>query len=363
MIPLLKPDFPAIESLTPLFAKVLASGTFSNFGPMVAEFERLAPTVLFDRRDAPACCVTTASGTAALEIAIQALDLPPRSRVIVPAFGFAATACAVARLGHVPEFVDADDRTWEIDRPAALQRAHETKAAAIMAMSPFGYSLDVSAWAEAGRKHGIAVIADVAAAAGNQRSCADIPLIFSMHATKALGVGEGGFIATTDAALATRLRSLTNFGMQERVAKAVGGNAKLSEWHAAIALAQLARWDEIVAARHRVRRDYESAIGAIRARVHPDAWSTPVPAYMPVRLASTREAEAVVSRLTSAGIECRRWFRPMLPAHPAFAGHGQAREFPVANSLADTVVCLPFFSRLSAESVQEIGRNIRMAVG
>lgn len=363
LTPLLKPDFPPLELLAPLFSRVIEGGVFSNFGPLVSEFENKVAGELFDPCEHGIRCVSTSSGTAAIELAIQAMDLPRNSRIAIPAFGFVAVAAAVARLGYQPVFLDVNEQSWELAPEHADASFLYADIAAAIAVSPFGYPVDEAKWGEFSARRGIPILVDMAAGLGNQQRCGSIPFIFSLHATKAFGIGEGGLIATADQDLAHRLRAMTNFGFEDRVSREIGGNAKMSEWHGAIALAQLSRWRGIVARRQQVRAYYQKVFSGLAARFHPATWKTPVPAYMPIRMPTSNTSEALIKKLASTGIMARRWFYPTLPAHPAyrkFVPKGDlAATFPVACDLAATVVCLPFYAGLTFEKTAEIAGLVR----
>lgn len=365
-ISLLEPDLPALDSLVPYFAQVLESGLYTNFGPMVVGLEsRLAQ--LFYRRDSEqACCVTTASATTAIEIALAAARLPPRATVLLPAFGFPAAAQAVVRLGHLALFAGIDPATWRLTPECADRVAARTQVDAVIPVSSLGYADDAGAWGRIADRHGVAVIIDAAAGIGNQALAPGLMVVSSLHATKALGVGEGGVIATTDPHMAEHMRALTNFGFERRIAAHVGGNGKMSEWHAAIAHAQLDRWETIRARRATTRDLYRRHLAGVPLRLHPDTWSIPVPAYMPIRVPTSACAEALVEALAADSIMARRWFWPALPEHPAFAGipRWDTDKDPIASAedLAATLVCLPFHTQLDDRDIERIAAIVRQVV-
>lgn len=366
-IALLVPDMPPLEQLTAYFARVVESGQYSNFGPMVTTLESRLALTFFGAEAYPVHCVSTSSATTAIEIALQAMRLPAGSPVLLSAFGFPAAATAVARLGYAPLFAGANESTWNLSPDCAARVMARTPVAAVLPVSPFGYGEDASAWSGFAVRHGVPVIIDVAAGLGNQDVRPGTVTVFSLHATKVLGVGEGGMIATTDAELAARLRVLSNFGCANRLAVQIGANAKLSEWHAAIAHAQLDRWDQVRSRRTMVREYYRQRLGGFALAVHPQAWSVPVPAFMPIRLSSAAVAERLVTALEAAGIGARRWFFPALTEQPAFAAmpRCETAEYPLANArdLAASIICLPFHGGLTEADVERVSEVVREVVG
>lgn len=365
-IALLEPDLPSMEQLAPYFSRVLASGQYSNFGPMVVAMESRVAEVFYPGGPEPVCCVSTSSGTTAIEISLQALRLSVGSRVLMPAFSFPAAAQAVARLGYVPIFASVDNATWQLTPASAERILASTDFAAVIPITSLGYAEDADSWGRFSALHGLPVIIDAAAALGNQLVAPGTIVVSSLHATKALGIGEGGLIATTDHSVAERLRALTNFGFVNRLATEIGGNAKLSEWHAAVAHAQLDRWEHIRSSRAWVRDRYRQHLDGIPLGLHPQAWTVPVPAFMPVKMPSGCIGEQLVATLEAAGIGARRWNWPALPDHPAFS------EFPTWNStecpLADTrdlaasLVCLPFHTRLTDSDIRRVADVVRKVI-
>jgi dTDP-4-amino-4,6-dideoxygalactose transaminase len=361
---LLIPDFPSLQQITPYFAQVLDSGRYSNFGPLVLALEdRIAQTIYRGQPD-PVHCVTTSSGTTAIEIALQALRLPAGAQVLMPGLGFPAAAQAVARLGYRPLFAGVDRRCWSMIPADAAAILRQTPVAAVIPVSLFGYAEDAAGWSGFATEHGVAVIIDAAAGLGNQIVSPGTMVVTSMHATKALGIGEGGLLATTDAEMAERLRALTNFGFENRIATQIGGNAKLSEWHAAVAHAQLDRWDDICTRRAAVRDRYRRYldVDGWPLGLHPDTWSVPVPGFMPVKMRSGRAALRLVEALEAQNIASRRWVWPALSEHPAFAATQMCEV--AGNSAADcselaaSLVCLPFHTGLDDADVERVAAAV-----
>ena len=225
---------------------VLRSGSWF-LGERVAEFERTFTEYCEAKHG-----VSVSSGTVALQVALEAAGVVLGDEVIVPSYTFIATASSVALVGGVPVFVDVDPDTYLID-PAAVEAAITEKTKAIIAVHIAGQPADLDALTAIAAKHGVLLIEDSAqahAAAWKGRRVGAIGDLgtFSFQASKNLNAGEGGFIVTDDEELQLRAWSIHNCGRapggEWYEHPLVGGNYRLTEMQAALALSQLRRLDE-----------------------------------------------------------------------------------------------------------------------
>ncbi|MEE3334835.1 MAG: DegT/DnrJ/EryC1/StrS family aminotransferase [Candidatus Latescibacterota bacterium] len=225
---------------------VLRSGSWF-LGERVAEFERTFTEYCEAKHG-----VSVSSGTVALQVALEAAGVVLGDEVIVPSYTFIATASSVALVGAVPVFVDVDPDTYLID-PAAVEAAITEKTKAIIAVHIAGQPADLDALTAIAAKHGVLLIEDSAqahAAVWKGRRVGAIGDLgtFSFQASKNLNAGEGGFIVTDDEELHLRAWSIHNCGRapggEWYEHPLVGGNYRLTEMQAALALSQLRRLDE-----------------------------------------------------------------------------------------------------------------------
>jgi len=225
---------------------VLRSGSWF-LGERVAEFERTFTEYCEAKHG-----VSVSSGTVALQVALEAAGVVLGDEVIVPSYTFIATASSGALVGGVPVFVDVDPDTYLID-PAAVEAAITEKTKAIIAVHIAGQPADLDALTAIAAKHGVLLIEDSAqahAAAWKGRRVGAIGDLgtFSFQASKNLNAGEGGFIVTDDEELQLRAWSIHNCGRapggEWYEHPLVGGNYRLTEMQAALALSQLRRLDE-----------------------------------------------------------------------------------------------------------------------
>src|SRR3954468_24014544 len=208
-IQLLIPDMPDAQSLLPWLQRIDAARWYTNFGPLVQMLEaRLASRYAAETR-----VVSVNSATMGLELALIALDLAPGARVLLPGLTFAASAAAVLRAGCVPVFADVDPQTWLLTPAIAERVAGEMRLGAVMPVSTYGAPQGRDEWDAFVARTTLPVVMDAAAAFDSQQMGSRYAAAFSMHATKVLGAGEGGFVASADDAFLERVRRLSNFGI------------------------------------------------------------------------------------------------------------------------------------------------------
>jgi dTDP-4-amino-4,6-dideoxygalactose transaminase len=231
-----------------------------------------------------------------------------------------------------------------------------------MPVAPFGRPIDLAAWDRFRSRTGTAVVID-AATAFDAIVPSAAPSVVSLHATKVLGVGEGGFVMSTDAAIVRDIRARANFGFAgTREAVAPSGNAKLSEYHAAVGHAALDEWAEVRPEWMALAKTYRAALresNELRFQDgFGDSWIT---STCVARLTDSRLAH-IESALARAGVETRRWWGDGAHAHPATAAFPRTR-LPATASLAQSTLALPLFRGLSAEQIWRIAQTIRDAAG
>lgn len=203
--------------------------------------------------------VAVTNGTTALECALKAAGVGVGDEVLVPALTFVASATAIALVNGIPVFVDVDPNSFNID-PDALEAAITPRTKAAVVVHNGGYPADMDRIHAIAQRHGITVVEDAAHAHGSEWRGKRVGALsglgtFSFQAFKALTAGEGGMVVTNDQELAEKAFSYHNIG---RIAgrpfyefHRLASNLRMTEWQAAILLAQLSRFDEQVETRER----------------------------------------------------------------------------------------------------------------
>ena len=371
----LLPDVPSLRSKAMLrrLEGVQQRLTYSNHGPLSRELERaLAERVGADPRQV----ATFSSGTTALECALQALRLPEKANVLVPAFTFPATVTAVQRAGLTPMLCDVDPVTWALTPELAddwvRQRWGVYKA--VVPVCALGAWQSTREWRKFSERHHVPVVLDAAAAFGNVKLDASrlkdsqLSVVLSLHATKSLPSVEGGVLVGGNPFAVRDAQRLSNFGFNdERLVVSGGGtNAKLSELHAAVGLEALAQYERVAKLRQQVAlwyytetQRYLSTVGFQR-RSLDDVLTT-----FCVLLPRSVDRARVEDLLRKKGVATRRWYSPALDEHPAFThlrGSRAEDPFPVTRDLANRVLGLPFHTRLKRADVVYVCQQLAAAL-
>ena len=361
-IPCLVPDLPSADELLSYLRDIDDNRWYTNFGPLQCCFETAMAAFVAPGRP-QVIAAAFSSATLALELTLRALGLEPGARVLLPALTFPATLLAVMRAGLTPVLGDVDPATWALDPQAVEADAAKTRIDAVLPVAPFGYPVPMAPWVGFRARTGIPVLADTAGALGSQVTDGTLPMVFSLHATKPLSAGEGGVLVSADAPLVASARALSNFGFSNGQIIAAGTNAKFSEYHAAVGLAQLARAECVLEKRRQVLAWYRSLLPASLLRPLP-AGDDPAscPAMLPVHTGA--RADQVAAQLARAGIETRRWYYPPLHQHAAFRGvaRNATGTLTVTEALAQGLVGIPFHSHLREADIRFVASHLLAAL-
>jgi dTDP-4-amino-4,6-dideoxygalactose transaminase len=196
---------------------------------------------------------------------------------------------------------------------------------------------------------------DAAAAFAEQTVPKDTTAAFSLHATKMVGAGEGGYIVTHDRDAAREYRRMTNFGLHDGVSRGTGTNAKMSEYHAAVALCSLDAYD---------REAWLRLHDWYAKHLPPNVVQQKRPrgAYPIIAVKLPVPAQPVLVKMRSFGIECRRWYCPPLSEHPLFVTDNWRERLPVTADLSEHLLGLPWHLYLTEEDVIAVCLNLRKAI-
>src|SRR6185312_11011656 len=353
-----RPCMPPSDELAPYLERIDEAGWYSNFGPLLGEFERRLAT----RFDLPAHVATAANGTLALALALQALA-EPGGFCAMPAWTFVATAHAAAQAGLTPWFVDVDPETWMLDPAAVKAQLSQApgRVAAAVPVAAFGHKPDLASWTAFQDDTGIPVVLDAAAAFDGLESAA-VPAAVSLHASKALGVGEGGFVVARDPMLITEVRQRSSFGfLGGSESLLIATNAKLSEYAAAVGLAALDAWPATRLRYMRVAQLMRIALAARPEVIFQDGWGMDwISSVCVVRLPEGA-AVSCEAAMHEAGVETRRWWGDGCHRSPAFerAPRGPLHE---TDRLAGACLGLPFSADMSMDDVRRVAGALGAAL-
>ncbi|WP_457492026.1 DegT/DnrJ/EryC1/StrS family aminotransferase [Tardiphaga sp. P5_C7] len=349
-IPVARPLLAPMDSLRPYLLEIDAARTYSNFGPLARRFEQR----LCDHFSVPTgAVVSVANATVGLTAALTELCRDGKKFCVMPAWTFCATGHAAVMAGLQPYFVDVDPATWQIT-PAivsALPSDVIEDTAAVMVVGAFGAPVDGHAWDVFTTITGIPAVIDAAAGFDSLAASSTVSVV-SLHATKALGIGEGGFVLANNAELGAAIRRRVSFGFANaRTAMVPGTNAKLSEYACAVGLASLDHWDEAQRQWSALRDLYWNGLCA------SSNWQRVGPA--PVWVSSTfvvmtgSDHERVSADLQSRDIDSRCWWEQGCHLQPAFAGSA-ATLVPVTERLAAHSIGLPFYPDMTKDDVNRV---------
>jgi len=304
------------------------------------------------------------NGHLALENAIAALDLPKGGEVITTPFTFASTTHAIVRNGLVPVFCDINEQDYTID-VSKIEALITDRTIAIVPVHVYGNICDVEGIGRIAKRHGLKVIYDAAHAFGVKykgvsSACFGDLSMFSFHATKVFHTIEGGAVCHSDDSLVQRLDDQKDFGIRgpEEVVY-VGGNAKMSEFQAAMGICNLRHLSEEIEKRRKVvaryRERLSGAEGIRLSAVQKDVRSNH--AYFPVVFDGYQYTrDEVFERLAAHGIAARKYFFPLTNSFECYRDHPKAgvERTPVAQHLALRVLTLPLYGDLALEDVDRI---------
>ena len=366
-IPLIKADLPEFESVETAFRQILQNGRITNFGPYLQQFEQEAGAFL----GAEAVCISSA--TAGLIMTLQALEIPPGSRIGIPSFSFVATAQAVLYAGCTPVFIDVapDGNADPVDVARVLDEYPDVRGLILVHL--YGLPCRTEAVASVVREaearwgHRIALVYDAAHAFGSARgthrvgSAGDAE-VFSTSVTKVMTSVEGGIISTRTPALAARLRKMRNYGIESQYnAQWPGLNGKMSEFHAIVGLRNLARIQTLLQTRQDKARVYADLI---EARTAFEVMSAPdgiVSTYkdftivLPPSLKGRRDH--LMDELARRGVETRAYFFPPIHEQTYFRKFAD-RPLPVTEDLSRRVVTLPFYTTITDQEMRFVAEAL-----
>jgi dTDP-4-amino-4,6-dideoxygalactose transaminase len=286
---------------------------------------------------------------------------------VVPDHTFVATALAAEQCGYRVRLADIDPVTWSLDPEALSAQPDLGDVGLVVVVAPYGRAVSQAPWLEFQQRTGIPVVIDGAASLETLVREPDgflgpIPVMLSLHATKAFASGEGGAVACSDTQLLARTVQALNFGFYDSRDCAMASiNGKMSEYHAAVGLAELDGWAAKQAVFQRVHATYRrimtQACLADRFLGSPEAASC----YALFRCESAGQAEAVKAALDANRVGRRHWYGLGLHAQSHFSACEQD-ELSVSRNLGACLLGLPVAPDLSEQAIAWVVQCIRDAI-
>lgn len=359
-LPLVRPFLRDVPGLALRLQTILDSGQLTN-GPTVAELEERVAARL-----GVANVVAVASCTSGLMLVLQALGTT--GRVVMPSFTFAASAHAVVWAGGSPDFAEVDPVSCTLDPADAATLADG--ASAITATHVYGAPCQVERLQAVADQAGIPLVYDAAHALGSRRK--GVPVgrfgtaeVFSLSPTKVVVAGEGGLVATADAGLAEACRLGRDYGNAgDYDCRFPGLNARMSELHAAVALASLDGLDRRITHRGALVARFAAATAGVDglslARVDAGDVSTYKDLTVIVDPPAFGLSAAELARALGAeGIDTRRYYHPPIHLQKAYAGlWPQRRDLPATEELSSRVLTVPLWSHMTTGQIDGVASAV-----
>jgi dTDP-4-amino-4,6-dideoxygalactose transaminase len=353
-----RPARPPLDRVLSRLGPSYESGMLTN-GRLVRELEEAAAAYLGVDH-----VVAVASCTAGLMLVTQALA-PPGTTVLMPSFTFSATAHAAAWAGGTPRFAECDVRTCQLDLDDASARLDGVGL--VVGTHVFGAPCRPAALEELTSSVGIPVMFDAAHAFGASHDGRKIggfgaAEVFSLSPTKVLVAGEGGLVATGDAALAERLRMGRDYGNPgDYDTRFAGLNARMSELHAAVGLCSLEDLDAHLAIRRELADRYRKSLAGLPGLRLQEVDEGDASTYKDLTVIVDPDAfgcdrDQLASALRREGVDTRPYFWPPVHRQQAYAGllAEHATELPLTDRLSSRVLSLPLWRDMPDDAVDRV---------
>jgi perosamine synthetase len=359
-IPVYRPDLSGNERAYVL--ECLDSTWISSIGGFIDRFEQ-AVAEKTGARHAIAVC----NGTVALHLALHCLGLGQGDEVIVPSFTYIASVNTIAQTGATPVFAESIRSDWSLD-VEDVERRITPRTKAIMAVHLYGYASDMTALRQIADRHGLALVEDCAEALGTTLGGRHVGRFgdigtFSFFGNKTITTGEGGMVITDDDALAQRLRKTKGQGQsftRRYWHDVLGFNYRMTNIAAAIGVAQMERYDDILVRKRAIARRYRERLEPLGGEFQ-SARRDMIGSDWLVSLLLPRgvERDRLMADMDAAGVETRPVF---FPAHH-MPMYQSSLRLPLAEDIAARGLSLPSYPALSEGEQDRVIEAFAAALG
>ncbi|GMA60047.1 aminotransferase class I/II-fold pyridoxal phosphate-dependent enzyme [Alicyclobacillus fastidiosus] len=364
-IPFLKPNVVKNEAYLPYLDQIDISRVYSNYGPLNDLFEQRVLLEYFNNEGAVS---TVNNATTGLILAISACKRKGGKYALMPSFTFSATPLAAIWAGLEPYFIDISEDNWCMNENIVKEVIEKLgdDVAVVVPYATFGTWLDLSYYMSL-MNQGIPVVVDAAASFGTcldkQFGTAfDGAIVFSFHATKAFGIGEGGLVYSSDQNLIKRIREAANFGFNgDRESCLLGLNGKTSEYTAAIALATLPEFPEKKKVRNKIREWYLDTMKS--SHLQERGWriqetkGSIAHQFFPILCPKDQVNSDLVKRLETQGIQVRHYFSPACHEQEMFRSYPRS-NLSVTDEIQKRILSLPLWEEMDENHVIRVVRSL-----
>ncbi len=358
-VPLMRPTLAPWEEVAEDFRKVYESGSLT-LGENTRRLEEEAA-----KRFDVSHVIALSSCTSGLILAMQAMKLS--GEIIMPAFTWASTGLAAVWNNLRPVFADCVPGTYTLD-PFSVKKLITPETSAVIGVNVFGLFPDMDALRAVCDEAGIRFLCDSAQGAGATYKgkpgggLADVE-VFSMSPTKVLTAMEGGLVTTNDDELADAVRRMRDYGKSSggRDIVLLGLSARMSEFHAVTGLSNLARLDDLLAARRAIFGRYYKGLAGVAGlefQTIPENYTTSGN-YLVIFLDLKQyDREALIERLSGRGIPTKRYFDPPLHRQQALQEYAGG-ALPVTEKASNRALALPIYTHMDLADVDYVCGVVR----
>ncbi len=362
-IQVIEPLLPPLSEFIPFLETIWEKRWLTNAGHFHQELEIALASYL----NVP-CVSLFNNGTTALLAALRALSV--KGEVITTPFSFVATSHVISLSNLIPVFADIDSDTFNLSSTAASEFISRDTGA-LLPVHCYGTPCDEIGFSKLSAEHSIPLIYDAAHAFAVRKNGKSILnwgnlSVLSFHATKVFNTFEGGAIISHDKAQKKLIDNFKNFGIENEITiSSIGLNGKMTEIQAAFGMLQLRHIDEAIKFRTSIDARYRQYLCSIEQIIVPerDPSIRANGGYFPilVRGNDSENRDTLFGKLRSEEILCRRYFYPLLTNLSMYSGCKGASvdRLPVANRVANQILCLPIHTGMTGDQVDRISDVIR----
>lgn len=367
-VPFIKPRLPEPDSLVQDIKRIYNNNYYSNNGPVYYEFKKDLEDYLGQNLYA----VIVSNATLGLMLAMVAVFGEATSQkkyVAIPSFTFSAGPLAIRWCGYEPIFFDINAEAQpSLSSFQEVLRTYGDQLAGLLLVNDFGIgNSEIEQWEAILGAASIPCVIDSAPGFGStyidnmllggRGNCE----VFSFHATKPFGIGEGGLITTKDADLAEKLESLKNFAFNaNKQTNALGINAKITELDCAIGLRILDNYDATLKDRRSTYQRYEQQLTGVDVGFLPRAATAAI--QFATIIVPPFKRQKVLDALSGEKIEARTYYAPAVHTFPFFEKYPKV-ALPNTDQLSASVVSLPVHPRMDPKTIDRICTIVRSALG